>query len=353
MALGPDDPLSVRALASIGRDAGFTGDAQRARADGERALSLARANGDVELVAHALAATLWQGMTPSLAPALLARAVELHQLGSRLGNDDHVGTAAFHRGVFAYLVGDAHQWEVAQRDLTDLALSRGQPFFRYVAGCSRYAHRFSVGDFPAAEHIAGWLDGFSVEFDGATDGSSGVQQFMLRRVTGGLEQARAMITGAEALDRHWLLGLLAMYTALQMWEPASRVLGHLCDRIDEHRAVTPQWAGVLAYRQKVLRLSADRNEVSQSTPDSSLIRLISAAVSAVASSRSANSRSTVNTGTVAPLAHDDPRPPAAVPVRPTLPRRPTYRAIALHGNGPSGPGTPFRRPRWRVSSAGG
>src|SRR5680860_1535527 len=51
-----------------------------------------------------------------------------------------------------------------------------------------------------------------------------------------------------------------------------------------------------SYRQNVLRLSADRNEVSQRTPASSLMRLISAAVSGVASSRSANRRSTMNTG---------------------------------------------------------
>lgn len=242
-----DDPPSVRALASMGRAAGFTGDARGARERGEQALDAARAIGDDELVAHALGATLWQGMTPALAPQLLERAIELHAIGARLGDADHLGPASFHRGVFAYLVGDEAQWAIAQRDLTELALAGGQPFFRYVAGCSRYAHRFSVGDFGAADHIVGWLDEFSPEFDGATDGSSAVQQFMLRRATGGLAPVRSLVTGTEDLDRHWQPGLLALYTALEMWEPAARVLRHLCDHIDEHRASIPQWAGVMAY----------------------------------------------------------------------------------------------------------
>jgi DNA-binding CsgD family transcriptional regulator/tetratricopeptide (TPR) repeat protein len=246
-ALEPNDPLRVRALASMGRAAGFTGDAQRARELGEQALALARSSGDEKLLAHALGATLWQGMTPRLAPELLARAIELHEIGSRLGDDDHLGPAAFYRAVFGYMVGDDQEWVRAQRDLTELALSGAQPFFRYVAGCCRYAHRFSVGDFEGAERITGWLDEFNVEFDGATDGSYGVQQFMLRRVTGGLNQVRGMVDGTEALDHHWPPGLLALYTALEMWEPAARVLTHLCDGLDDDRPATAQWGGVLAF----------------------------------------------------------------------------------------------------------
>ncbi len=224
-ALEPDDPLHIRALASMGRAASFTGDRRRARSLGEDALQRARASGDEELVAHALVATLWQGLTPRLAPQLLARALELHEIGSRLGDDDRLGPAAFHRGAFAYIVGDEPAWSGAQRDLTEMALSRGQPFFRYVAGCSRYTHRYAVGDFAGAEHIVAWLDDqFSQEFGGATEGSWGVQQFMLRRVTGGLEQVRPLITGDESLDDHWLPGLLALYTDLDMLEPAARLL---------------------------------------------------------------------------------------------------------------------------------
>ncbi|GGC56115.1 AAA family ATPase [Hoyosella rhizosphaerae] len=244
--LDPDDPLCVRAVASMGRAAAFTGNAARARVLGEDALRRARALGDQDLIAHALATTLWQGLSPQTAPELPARAVELHAIGSHLGNADHRGPAAFFRGVFAYIVGDQAAWSSAQSDLTELALSRGQPFYRYVAGCCRYAHRYSVGDYAAARHIVEWLDQFNQDFDGVTAGSWGVQQFMLRRVTNGLEEIRSLITGEETLDDHWLPGLLAMYTELELWHPAARLLTHLCDRIDDYLS-GGQAGGVLAF----------------------------------------------------------------------------------------------------------
>ncbi len=247
VALDDHDPLSIRAVASMGRAASFTGDREQAKRLGEDALRRARASGDEELLAHALGATLWQGLTPELAPQLLARAIELHGIGSRMSDDEHLGRAAFHRGGFAYIVGDQAAWSSAQRDLTEIALSRGQPFFRYVAGCARYTHRYAVGDFVGAEHIVAWLDDqFSHEFGGATEGSWGVQQFMLRRATGGLEQVRTLVTGNERFDDHWLPGLLAIYTELEMLEPAAGLLQHLCDRLDDYRAGA-QWAGVLAF----------------------------------------------------------------------------------------------------------
>lgn len=246
-ALDRDDPLSIRARASMGRAASFTGDSRQARLIGDDALAAARAVSDPELLAHALCTTLWQGIRPDLAPELLARAIELNEIGARLGDDDYLGPAAFHRAVFAYLLGDEATWSSAQRDLTELALAKGQPFFRYVAGCSRCAHRFAVGDFAGTERISDWLgDQFAHEFDGATEGSWGVQQFMLRRVTDGLEQVRPLVSGRESFDDHWLPGLLALYTELEMWEPAARLLTHLCDRLGDHR-FGAQWAGVLAF----------------------------------------------------------------------------------------------------------
>ena len=245
--LDQDDPLHVRARASMGRAAAFTGDLRRARTIGEEALLRARRTGDEPLIAHALGTTLWQGLTPDLAPELLARALELQEIGARIGDDGFAGMAAFHRGGFAYTVGNQPVWSSAQRDLTELALSGGQPFFRYVAGCCRYAHRFAAGDFAGAGRIVDWLDDqFHNEFDGGTEGAWGVQQFMLRRVAGGLDEIRPLVTGDESLAEHWLPGLLALYTELEMWQPAARLLTHLRQHFDEYRAGA-QWAGVLAF----------------------------------------------------------------------------------------------------------
>ncbi len=40
---------------------------------------------------------------------------------------------------------------------------------------------------------------------------------MMQRVTGGPEQIRPLITGDESFEDHWLPGLLALYTELEMW----------------------------------------------------------------------------------------------------------------------------------------
>ncbi len=117
-ALEDDDPLRIGALASMGRAATFTGDRRQARELGEEALNHARASGDDGLTAHALGASLWQGLTRS-GSLVVARALELQEIGSRLGDDDHLGPAAFHRGAFGYMVGDEPAWSSAQRDLTD------------------------------------------------------------------------------------------------------------------------------------------------------------------------------------------------------------------------------------------
>lgn len=51
-----------------------------------------------------------------------------------------------------------------------------------------------------------------------------------------MAQVRPFITGKEQLEGHWLPGLLALYTELEMWPAAARLLTHLCDRIDDHRS---------------------------------------------------------------------------------------------------------------------
>ena len=69
---------------------------------------------------------------------------------------------------------------------------------------------------------------------------------MLRRVTGRLAQVRPFLTGEEALEDHWPPGLLALYTELEMWSAADRILTHLCAQIDDH-SMGAQWGGVLAF----------------------------------------------------------------------------------------------------------
>ena len=63
-----DGPLVVRARASLGRALAFTGDTDAAREVGAAALARARDLGDDRLLAHALQASLWQGLLPEDVP---------------------------------------------------------------------------------------------------------------------------------------------------------------------------------------------------------------------------------------------------------------------------------------------
>jgi DNA-binding CsgD family transcriptional regulator len=262
----PTDPLRVRGLASAGRALSFSGDLTSARAVGERALELARGTGDDRLVAHALAATLWRGMTPDVAAELLARATELSEVAHRLGEIEHLGPAGFFRAVFAYLQGRPDDWAAGHEDSLRAARS-GQRFFRYVSGCVSYGRWYSAGRFDRALETASVLDELGSEFGhDATEGSYGIQMFMVQRATGRLEQVRPLLTGDEDPAGHWTPGLLALFTELRMHDPAARALRTVADRLDAYRTNQPQLAAVLAYATEAAVWLGDREVAARLRP---------------------------------------------------------------------------------------
>jgi DNA-binding CsgD family transcriptional regulator len=80
-----------------------------------------------------------------------------------------------------------------------------------------------------------------------TEGSYGVQAYMIRRETGVLDQVSRLVTGDELPTDHWAPGLLALYTELKMTDSASRLLGWLLDHHLPRYQRSAQWPGVLAY----------------------------------------------------------------------------------------------------------
>jgi DNA-binding CsgD family transcriptional regulator/tetratricopeptide (TPR) repeat protein len=262
----PDDPLRIWALASAGRALSFSGEAARAREIGDHALELARRFGDDELLAHALGATLWRGMKPGVAAELLARAIELSEVANRSGTIEHLGPAGFFRAVFAYLQGLPDEWEAAQQDCLRAARS-GRRFFRYVSGCVEYARWFSVGRFDRARETAVDLDEIGSELGrNTTEGSYGIQMFMVQRATGALEQVRPLLTGEEDPADHWTPGLLALCTELELRETASRALRSVAERLDAYRTNEPPWAAVLAYATEAAVWLGDREVAARLRP---------------------------------------------------------------------------------------
>ncbi len=242
------DPDYVRAVASLGRALAFTGSTDEARALGTRAIELAEALGDDDLLADTLQASLWHGLRPADAPGKLERAGRLSALAQRTGDLGQLGPAAYYRGVIAYLRADPESMGGAYTDLVRTARATGQGFFGYMAGCMEYAQHFVAGEFAAAERVCADLMHLGESFGtDDTEGPYGVQTYMIRRESGQLERVRGLVTGDELPTEHWAPGLLALYTELEMTAPASRLLQWLLDQQLARYERSAQWPGVLAF----------------------------------------------------------------------------------------------------------
>ena len=242
------DPLRIRAFASLGRALAFTGDTEGARSTGADAVDRARRTGDDGLLAHALQASLWHGLRPGDAPAKLDRATELSALAHRTGDLGQLGPAAYYRGVISYMQGDPEGWRQAHADSVHMSQGTGQSFFTYMSGCLEYGLQFVRGDFAGAGRTCQELldlgEGFGTD---GTEGPSAMQTFMVRRETGAVQHVRALVSGQEAPSGHWAPGLLALYTALDLDQAASRLLHWLlADQLGHHRD-SAHWPAVLAF----------------------------------------------------------------------------------------------------------
>ena len=244
----PADPVYVRALASLGRALAFTGASEAAGVLGRRAVELARAVGDDDLLAHALQASLWNGLQPQDAPDKLERAAELSALAHRTRDLGHLGPAAYYRAVIFYLQGQPVELAAAYDDLVLTAHATGQTFFDYMAGCVEYGRHFVSGDLSAADLTCRALLELGESFgtDG-TEGPYGVQSFMVRRERGALGPVRELVTGAEDPTENWAPGLLALYTELELVEPAGRLLRELLDQDAARYRDSAQWPAVLVF----------------------------------------------------------------------------------------------------------
>lgn len=263
-----DVALRIRAQASLGRARAFTGDTAAARELGSTAIDRARRSGDDALLAHALQASLWHGLRPQDVPDKLERALELSTLADRTGDLGQLGPAAYYRGVISYLRGDPAGWSAAQHDLLRMSQGTGQGFFEYMAGCLEYGRQFVTGQFTAAAQTCQTLLDLGERFgtDG-TEGPSSVQTFMLRRETGAIEQVRPLLTGREDPHDVWAPGLLALYTALELDEPAARLLRWLlADQLADHRE-SAQWPAVLVFLVEAALHLQDAAAAEQLRPD--------------------------------------------------------------------------------------
>ncbi len=243
-----DDPAYVRALASLGRAIGFVGMIDDSVELSNSTLARAREMGDDELLAHVIDAGLWHGLHPERANITLARAQELADLAKRLRDYDTLGSSGFFRATLGYMLGDRKEIDLAAADMRWAAERSGLPYYEFWVATVSYGMRFIRGDFVGAEREADRVRRISSGWEGDdTEGLFGVQMFMVRRETGRLEDVRPFITGAEDPDTHWAPGLLALYTALEMVEPAAALLTSLLDGITDDLRHSAMWPAVLGF----------------------------------------------------------------------------------------------------------
>ncbi|WP_065145502.1 helix-turn-helix transcriptional regulator [Mycobacterium asiaticum] len=241
--LDTDDSRYVQALASFGRALAFAGEAARARDVGSRAIDCARVIGDPAVLLHALHASLWQGVAPEMSDIQLQRSDELLRAAQSSRDYDALGSVSHFRALVSYTVGRPDDLAASAAELQRAVQACGQPFFGYISACVNQALTYLRGDFSGAER---WVDialrtGNQFAAD-ETDGSYGVQMFMIRRETGDLKRFAGFVDGSETFAGRWVPGLLALYTELGCERGMTRALNHLLNRnLSDHaeEAKTP------------------------------------------------------------------------------------------------------------------
>ncbi|MFI2366213.1 AAA family ATPase [Promicromonospora sp. NPDC019610] len=228
-----DEELRIRAQAGLGRAFAFDGKDEPDRVLFERLITRARALGGDDLLGDVLLASLVHGSSVTDADAKLGRAVELSEHCRRTHNLERLGPAASYRTLLGYQRGDT---AVLRSGLTDLRLaveSTHQRYFGYLAGCVDFSRDLAAGRLARAAQVSeGLLEiGESVELSANVhpDGQYGVQQFVLRRERGELDQVRGLVSSDADFDGRWVPGLLALYTELGMTDAARRALWWLIE----------------------------------------------------------------------------------------------------------------------------
>jgi DNA-binding CsgD family transcriptional regulator len=247
----PDDPRYVRALASLGRAAAFTGDAARAKSLAEQALAYARRLGDGQLLRYALHTMMWQPTEPASIGRHRELAHEVGALGTAARDWEMIATSAVFLAAIAYVQADQRAWADAAAELDQAVRGSGQLFLAFFRRCSDFARAFLNGDWAAATLVAEDLLEIGRSFGpDDTEGQYGLQMYMIQRETGALEPVRPLLDGISQSGGTWEPGLLALYTELGMTGPAHDLLWQLLEPIDAEAARQPpwtQWTAVLVF----------------------------------------------------------------------------------------------------------
>lgn len=246
--LTADDPRYVRALGSFGRALAFAGETVRAREISNLAIEHARRADDPEVIVHTLETSLWHGLTPDMCENQLERSTELSKMALLRRDYEALGSASHFRALASYQAGRPGDLAESAADMQRAGQASGQPFFGFVGACAQGGLAYLRGDFEAAERWAeiavqtGNLLGADT-----TEGSYGVQMFMIRRETASLKRFSGFLDGNESFTGRWVPGLLALYTEVACERGMARALNHLLSRNLTERTQAAQWPMELVF----------------------------------------------------------------------------------------------------------
>jgi DNA-binding CsgD family transcriptional regulator len=246
--LDTDDPRYVQALGSFGRALAFAGEAARAREVGNNAIDRARAADDPAVLMHTLKASLWHGLTPELCEIQAERSAEVSRMALARRDYEVLGASSHFRAMVSYLGGRPEDLAASTVDMRRAGQACGQPVFGFVGACVEQALAYLHGDFAGAERWADIALRTGDLFDAEdTEGSNGVQMFMIRRETSDLKRFAGFIDGSETFAGRWVPGLLALYTELNCEAGMTRALNHLLNRKLGDRTNEAQWPMELVF----------------------------------------------------------------------------------------------------------
>ena len=246
--LQTDDPRYLQALGSFGRALAFAGEVVRAREISDRAIDRARVAADPAVLMHTLTTSLWQGITPELCEIQLERSAEVSRTALASRNYEALGASSHFRAMASYLAGRPDDLATSAIDMRRAAQACGQPVFGFVGACVEQALTYLHGDFAGAERWAEIALRTGNLFDADdTEGSHGVQMFMIRRETGELKTYGGFVDGSETFAGRWVPGLLALYTELNCERGMTRALNQLVNRNLSDRTNEAQWPMELVF----------------------------------------------------------------------------------------------------------
>ncbi|AFM19242.1 transcriptional regulator, luxR family [Mycolicibacterium chubuense NBB4] len=265
--LDVDDPRYVRALGSFGRALAFAGETARARDISNLAIDHARRIDDRAVIVHALETSLWHGLTPDMCEHQLERSTELSRMALSRRDYEALGSASHFRALASYQAGRAEELAASAADMQRAGRASGQPFFNFVGACAAGGMAYLRGDFDGAERWAeialrtgGLLGGDT------TEGSYGVQMFMIRRETGALKRFSGFVDGSETFADRWVPGLLALYTEIGCERGMTRALNQLLSRDLGSRTEAAQWPMELVFMTEAALALGEREAAAVLRP---------------------------------------------------------------------------------------